>query len=546
MVNKEGKEGWSNSLTILLGVFLFIAIIVVVVVLVDKNGKESSLDKYDAGLKISEVLIVNESDVYIRIDEGNQDEKEEIHSVIFTFYDNKHKEIKKISVPIEELEEKSMDIVLNVGNTSKIENIVIIPVFVSNSGEKIIGKSEDVWEKPVCISHCANKNCGEDGCGGNCGICNQEYTCQTNGTCMKIVNCESHNSYKCYNGDVYWYNSCDEREGIRYNCNSTQTCLNGECVENVENCTTHASSNCSGGEVYWWNSCGEREEIRYNCNSTQTCSNGQCINNEIPPVTGGAIIADHNAVNDFDIIPSCWIEEAKDKFVIGYGHTSHGSQITTGLAMVKAQYGSLYDYNNGGTNGALDYEEGDGYGEGWLDHDVGYGGWDIETRDYLEGDDPGVGTGDHSDVNTIMWSWCGQVGSYTTYSGMSSHYLSLAEGIVDDYDINFIYMTGHLDGGGPTGNVYIANNIIREHVEDIEGILFDFADIESYDPDGNYYPSGSDDCAWCNTWCSSHTCPSCSSCAHSHCFNCYNKGKAFWWMIARMAGWDGTASDGCP
>jgi hypothetical protein len=26
-------------------------------------------------------------------------------------------------------------------------------------------------------------------------------------------------------------------------------------------------------------------------------------------------------------------------------------------------------------------------------------------------------------------------------------------------------------------------------------------------------------------------------CAHSHCFNCYLKGKAFWWLLARMAGW---------
>ena len=27
--------------------------------------------------------------------------------------------------------------------------------------------------------------------------------------------------------------------------------------------------------------------------------------------------------------------------------------------------------------------------------------------------------------------------------------------------------------------------------------------------------------------------------AHSHCLNCYQKGKAFWWMMARIAGWDG-------
>jgi hypothetical protein len=546
MLNKKRKGAWSNSLTILVGVLLLIVVIGIIFIVVKGGEKESSLNKYQADLKIADVLIVNTSDVYIRIEKGDEEEKDDLQSVMFVFYDNKNKEITKISVPIEELEEKSLDVVLNVGNTSKIDNIAIVPVFISKSGEEIVGASEDSWENTACTPNCANKKCGGDGCGGSCGTCNQGYTCQTNGTCIKNVSCESHDSSSCYNGEVYWYNSCDEREEIRYNCNSTQTCLNGQCVQNVQNCTSHASSNCSGGDVYWWNSCGTREEIRYNCNSTQTCSNGACVNNNPPLPQTGAIIADHNAVKDFDIIPSCWIEEAKTRFVIGYGHTSHGSQITSGLATVKAEHGALYDYNNGGTNGALDYEEGDGYGEGWLDHDVGYGGWDVETRDYLDGSDPGAGTEDNSDVNTIMWSWCGQVGSYTTYSGMSTHYLAPAEDIAGDYGINFIYMTGHLDGGGPTGSVYTANNIIRQHVEDVEGILFDFADIESYDPDGNYYPTGSDDCSWCSTWCSSHTCPSCGSCAHSHCFNCYNKGKAFWWMMARMAGWDGTASDACP
>ena len=76
----------------------------------------------------------------------------------------------------------------------------------------------------------------------------------------------------------------------------------------------------------------------------------------------------------------------------------------------------------------------------------------------------------------------------------------------------------------------------------------DFADIESYSPDGTYYPNGNDDCGWCSTWCASHDCPDagCGSCAHSHCFNCYQKGKAFWWMLARTAGWDGTSGDACP
>ncbi len=398
----------------------------------------------------------------------------------------------------------------------------------------------------LCTTH-ATSNCsnGDVYWWNSCGVREEiRYDCLVNQTCSAgaCVDCTAHATSNCSNGDVYWWNSCGVREEIRYDCLVNQTCSAGACVD----CTAHATSNCSNGDVYWWNSCGVREEIRYDCNATQTCSSGTCVNNPVNPPSTGAIIADHTIVDDFDIIPSCWIEAAKEYIVMGYGHTSHGSQITTGLDMVLSEHGNLYSFNNGGTDGALDYEEGDGYGEGWLDHDVGYGGWDVETRDYLDGSDPGAGTADHSDVNTIMWSWCGQVSGYTTYNSMSEHYLAPAESIVDDYQINFVYMTGHLDGGGPTGSVYTANNIIRQHVRDINGTLLDFADIESYSPDGTYYPTASDDCAWCSTWCASHDCPSCGSCAHSHCFNCYNKGKAFWWMVARMAGWDGTAGDACP
>ena len=366
----------------------------------------------------------------------------------------------------------------------------------------------------------------------NCGTCDSGYYCNS-GNCIE---CTPHATFNCSGGDVYWWNSCGQREGIKQDCLANQICSGGACVD----CTPHATSNCSEGDVYWWNSCGQREGIRYDCNETQTCISGACVNNPVNPPLTGAIIADHTVVADFDIIPSCWIEKAKQQFVIGYGHTSHGSQITTGLTMVKAEHGNLYSFNNGGTGGALDYEEGAGYGEGWLDHDVGYGGWDDETRYYLNGNDPGAGTADHSDVNTIMWSWCGQVNDVN----LQTHYFDNMEDLESEYpEVTFIYMTGHREDGQAD---LAANNQIRDYVENNEKVLFDFADIESYDPDGTFYPNDNDACSWCSTWCASHECPSCGSCSHSHCFNCYNKGKAFWWMLARMAGWDGTAGDACP
>ncbi|MCK7468683.1 MAG: hypothetical protein MZU91_11590 [Desulfosudis oleivorans] len=47
--------------------------------------------------------------------------------------------------------------------------------------------------------------------------------------------------------------------------------------------------------------------------------------------TGGPIIIDHRCTK-LDSVPREWIEKAKKNLHIAYGHTSHGSQITTGMA----------------------------------------------------------------------------------------------------------------------------------------------------------------------------------------------------------------------
>jgi hypothetical protein len=154
---------------------------------------------------------------------------------------------------------------------------------------------------------------------------------------------------------------------------------------------------------------------------------------------------------------------------------------------------------------------------------------------------------------------------------------------VTDHPVQFVFMTAHANGGGEGDSSDAPNEQIRAHVQAYDRILFDFSDIENYDPDNNYYlnkrlddalyydstlpyDSGSRDANWASEFLTLHDdgeldrlttgnnvsgYSGVSSCAHSPeggetsdaRLNCVLKGRASWYLFARLVGWNGGDAD---
>jgi len=106
---------------------------------------------------------------------------------------------------------------------------------VTLNGDKSTSIHKCVSDAVCAAKTCAtlgNYQCGSwsDGCGKtlNCGTCTSGKTCNA-GQC--VSNCSSRAAKKCDGADLYWYNSCNAKEGLAQNCSAeNKICRDGVCV----------------------------------------------------------------------------------------------------------------------------------------------------------------------------------------------------------------------------------------------------------------------------------------------------------------------------
>jgi uncharacterized protein YjdB len=304
-------------------------------------------------------------------------------------------------------------------------------------------------------------------------------------------------------------------------------------------------------------------------------------------LTGYAqIIADHAVVDKFDDIPQIYIDEVK-KMMVAFMGESHSAAFRSGMELLEDLYPEFACNVSTGEAYTDQYVRVEDYGWigedtwfTWYAYDEGsrpYTAWSIKDAITSYNDDghpfSALGFGWCADMNIdngasvadpvygVHWYGASDGGpdgdlcwglddedyaitgnsvNLETYFAAMEEYIAYC--ITNSPNTKMIFTTGPVDTEGwwSGENAYqghIKHQAIRDYVNaDASRILFDYADILCYNDDGSLTTQ---------TW-NGHIFPSIAptnvtptTTGHISDAGAIRLAKAQWWMLARIAGWDG-------
>jgi hypothetical protein len=250
-----------------------------------------------------------------------------------------------------------------------------------------------------------------------------------------------------------------------------------------------------------------------------------CINQS----SAQSIIIDHTCT-DITKIPDSWINAVKTYLKVQCAHASFGEQIIEGLERLSTD--SKYSLDNDNcrlsfSNQHLNIISGQNrYGacETYVTPDLYWKGEvaiNISTY-HLQ----------NADQNTSIWFWDEQIDDYSE-SYIQDYLDSLARLEMEFPNVTFVYTTGNAQSNEP--NRFERNNQIRVYCIRNNKILFDFADLDAWYNNEQHIVNGIP---------MEHPNHNGDEGGHASYVSCDNKAKAFWWLLARITGWDGYSGGG--
>ena len=297
-----------------------------------------------------------------------------------------------------------------------------------------------------------------------------------------------------------------------------------------------------------------------------------------PSATAAGSIADYSIAKDSVLraIPDTYINSARTTLSIAYYHTSHGTHVSYGIFGLPG-FKTGDDVKFGITNNSttrdsskLDFHDYPFNGSPYQDLSTADNGswstWLNQVRTYLD-------NSSNSNINVMMWSWCDITGHSV------SSYLASMETLISEYGpggskigtgtgktktipVTFIFMTGHAVQNANTGTGKPKNQaqLITDYCSSKGYYCIDYYSIDTHDMNDAAYDDASDDAVsaiygggnfyltWQNAntkgvqWYENRNSPAGSVIYGEHTsqhITANRKAFAFWWVLARISGWDG-------